>query len=198
MVCEYLCDFCTNGITFVRLQLCLLGMNHLQSAAPCRENGSRPAEDPVPTEGSRKSCQAEKSGEKMDDNVSSQFPKLKWGFFARPSCQKSIYLRLATRSMTMPRLQRLVSSPSAPFASENIFPFFMKMNWTDTLQDCDAGPQDIQAAFWKQTLQTTDARGTERHQDIVSIFPRVFCQAMQQCVTHLMSCFWDILWRDMS
>ena len=32
MVCEYLCDFCTNGITFVRLQLCLLGMNHLQIA----------------------------------------------------------------------------------------------------------------------------------------------------------------------
>ena len=31
MVCEYLCDFCTNGITFVRFQLCLLGMNHLQS-----------------------------------------------------------------------------------------------------------------------------------------------------------------------
>ena len=76
MVCEYLCDFCTNGITFVRLQLCLLGMNHLQSAAPCRENGSRPAEDPVPTEGSRKSCQAEKSGEKMDYNVLSQLPGL--------------------------------------------------------------------------------------------------------------------------
>ena len=80
MVCEYLCDFCTNGITFVRLQLCLLGMNHLQSAAPCRENGARPAEDPVPTEGSRKSCQAEKSGEKMDDNVLSQLPELEWVF----------------------------------------------------------------------------------------------------------------------
>ena len=77
MVCEYLCDFCTNGITFVRLQLCLLGINHLQSAAaaPCQkrpakvENGTWPAEDSVPTEGSRKSCQAEKSGEKMDNNV---------------------------------------------------------------------------------------------------------------------------------
>ena len=75
MVCEYLCDFCTNGITFVRLQLCLLGMNHLQSAAPVQkrlvkvENGTRPAEDSVPTEGSRKSCQAEKSGEKKIDDM---------------------------------------------------------------------------------------------------------------------------------
>ena len=30
------------------------------------ENGKRPAEDPVSTEGSRKSCQAEKSGEKKE------------------------------------------------------------------------------------------------------------------------------------
>ena len=29
-------------------------------------------------------------------------------------------------------------------------------------------------------------------------FSSCFCQAMQQCDTHLMSCFGDILWRDMS
>ena len=33
------------------------------------ENGTWPAEDSVPTEGSRKSCQAEKSGERKIDDM---------------------------------------------------------------------------------------------------------------------------------
>ena len=81
------------------------------------ENGKRPAEDPVSTEGSWKSCQAEKSGEKK--------AVIKWrkiDVLLIPCLWLSMRanFRLATRSMTTPRLQQLVSSVSAPSASENI------------------------------------------------------------------------------
>ena len=50
-----------------------------------------------------------------------------------------------------------------------------------SLQNCNAGPEDLQAALWKQTLQITDAWGVKGYKDIV---PRAIFLSCYATVCH--------------
>ena len=123
------------------------------------ENGKRPAEDSVSTEGSRKSCQAEKSGEKKIDDMFDADSVLLSGWqleaWQCQDCSSRSQVCLLYLQVRIFYITCLIG---------------IKISWQQiTLQDCDAGPKDIQAAFWKQTLQIANARGIEGHQDIVTM-----------------------------